>query len=209
MPAVGMIWPIVATIAVGYLVGSFPTAWLVARYLVGNFSDLRQLGDGNMGATNIGRLFGWCWGVIVGSIDLIKGFVAVGFARTLVSLPGLGSHEEGLSVLQIAGGLSVTAGHIWPIWLRFRGGRGAAAVVGTVGAIVPVPMLIVAVPTALVLARSRDTSFAFCFIMIGSNFVAKVLFNDQWSVVAFSAVLFTLVVLTDPRLRIIRRRLAE
>ena len=209
MRASTMIWPFITFVAIGYFVGSIPTAWLVTRYLAGKPADIRRLGDGNMGATNIGRLFGCRWGVIVGGIDLAKGLIVVGISGTLVALLGPVHQEEGLSVSAIVGGLSVMAGHIWPIWLKFRGGRGAATAVGAVGAIVPVPMLIMAMPTAFILARRRNTSFCFGFIMIWSNVVAKVFFDTSWAVVAFSAALFILVVLTDPRLRFIKKPVAD
>ena len=201
-----MIW---TTIVVAYFVGSLPTAWLVARYLDGESADLRLLGDGNMGATNISKLYGWRWGLMVGGIDLLKGYMTVSFPGALGGLFGLAPRGDELSTLAMIGGFIVTAGHIWPIWLKFRGGRGAATAVGAVGALVPVPMLFVAIPTALVLAWRQDTSLAFCFIMIGTNVVAKVFFDAPWSEVAFSAIISTLVVLTDPRLGIIKKRRAE
>ena len=190
---------------VGYLLGSIPTAWIVTRRLLGNSADIRALGDHNVGATNTGRLFGRRWGILVGAIDLGKGFAA---ARVFLLIadavdPNYGSGN--LHYLVIASGAGAMVGHIWPIWLTFRGGRGAAAAVGIMGAIIPVPMLILALPTALILARNGNTSFAFGFIMLWSNVVAKMFFDSSWDMVMFAFGLFILVVLTDPRLRIIRQ----
>lgn len=158
-----------------------------------------------MGATNVGRLFSRRWGILVGAIDISKGLAAAGIFLLIsdVVYPGYG--DENLHYLVVVSGIGAMVGHIWPIWLRFRGGRGAATAVGVIGAMIPVPMLILALPTALILARNGNTSLAFGFIVLWSNVIAKVFFDSSWDAVIFSFGLFVLVVLTDPRLRIIRQ----
>ncbi len=200
-----MYWALIISIAVGYLLGSMPTAWVAARYLGGKTADIRGLGDGNMGATNIGRLFGWRWGAAVGCADVLKGLIVVGFSGLLADWFSPWEVEQRLSALVIAGSTSAMAGHIWTIWLKFRGGRGAATAVGIIGAIIPVPMLILSLPTALIIARRGRTSFAFGFIVLWSNVIAKAFFDASWTVVIFSGALFALVVLTDPRLKLIKK----
>ena len=158
-----------------------------------------------MGATNIGRLFGGRWGVAVGCIDVLKGLIVVGFSSVLADWLYVPEVEQRLSALVIVASAATMVGHIWPVWLKFRGGRGAATAVGIIGAIIPAPMLILSLPTALIIAHRRDTSFAFGFIMIWSNVIAKAFFDAPWTVAIFSGALFALVVITDPRLKLIRK----
>ena len=185
--------------------GSIPTAWIVTRHLSGKSADIRALGDRNVGATNVGRLFSRRWGILVGVVDIAKGFAAAGIFLLMSEVVDPGYGDGNLHYLIIASGIGAMLGHIWPVWLKFRGGRGAATAVGIIGAIIPVPMLILALPTALILARNGNTSFAFGFIVLWSNVVAKVFFDSSWDTVIFAFGLFVLVVLTDPRLRIIRQ----
>ncbi|MDE2685659.1 MAG: glycerol-3-phosphate acyltransferase [Chloroflexota bacterium] len=191
--------------AVGYFLGSIPTAWIVTRHLSGKSADIRVLGDHNVGATNVGRLFSRRWGILVGVVDIAKGFASAGIFLLISDLVDPGSGDGNLHYLVIASAIGAMVGHIWPIWLRFRGGRGAATAVGVIGAMIPVPMLILALPTALILARNGNTSLAFGFIVLWSNVIAKVFFDSSWDTVIFSFGLFVLVVLTDPRLRIVRQ----
>ena len=200
-----LVWAITGAAAVGYLLGSIPTAWIVTRHLSGKRADIRALGDRNMGATNVGRLFSRRWGILVGAVDISKGLAAAGIFLLISDVVDSGYGDENLHYLVIASGIGAMVGHIWPIWLRFRGGRGAATAVGVIGAMIPVPMLILALPTALILARNGNTSLAFGFIVLWSNVIAKVFFDSSWDTVIFSFGLFVLVVLTDPRLRIIRQ----
>ena len=204
-----MPWAPIISIVAGYLLGSLPTAWAVARCLGGKTADIRGLGDGNMGATNISRLFGWRWGATVGFIDALKGLIVVGFSGLLADWAIPWEVEQRLPVLVIAGGASAMVGHIWPVWLNFRGGRGAATAVGIIGGIIPIPMLILSLPTVLIIAHRRSTSFAFGFIVLWSNVIAKAFFDASWTVVAFSCALFTLVVLTDPRLKLIKKPITD
>ena len=192
----------VAATVVGYLVGSLPTAWLVVRYVFGEGSDVRSLGDGNVGATNVGRLLGARWGLLVGVVDMIKGSAVVLASNVLYTMsnPG-GFDQQPVSTLGLLGGVAAMAGHIWPVWLGFRGGRGAATAVGVTAAVIPGPMLIMAVPTALVLVRTHNTSLGFGFAFLWSLVIAKAFFGVSWILVVYFSSLFTLVVLTDPRLK--------
>ena len=110
-----MIWAGLGLLS--YAIGSIPTAYLFTRYLLGR--DIRQIGDFNSGAANVFRNVSAKAGIAVGAIDIIKGAVAIVLAKLLVNDPGME---------MMAGGAVVT-GHIFPVHLRFRGGRGAATAV--------------------------------------------------------------------------------
>ncbi len=194
-----MIWMFIAATVVGYLMGSLPTAWLVARHVLGDGSDVRSLGDGNVGATNVGRLLGARWGLLVGVVDMIKGSAVVLASNVLYAASNPGAFDQQpVSTLGMLGGVAAMAGHIWPVWLGFRGGRGAATAVGVTAAVIPGPMLIMAVPTALVLLRTHNTSLGFGFAFLWSVVIAKAFFGVSWVLVLYFSSLFTLVVLTEP-----------
>ena len=197
-----MLWMCIAAVLVGYLMGSLPSAWLVVRHVLGGGSDVRSLGDGNVGATNVGRLLGARWGLVVGVVDMTKGSAVVLAANVLYTAanPG-GFDQQPVSTLGMLGGAAAMAGHIWPVWLGFRGGRGAATAVGVAAAVIPGPMLILVVPTAVVLLRTRNTSLGFGVAFLWSVVIAKAFFGISWTLVLYFASLFILVVLTDPRFK--------
>ncbi len=109
-----------------YAIGSLPTAYLFTRYILGQ--DIRQMGDFNSGAANVFRNVGAKAGVAVGSIDIIKGALAVVLANALVDDTGM----------EMMAGAAALAGHNFPAYLKFRGGRGAATAVGVLIASVPI-----------------------------------------------------------------------
>ncbi len=109
-----------------YVIGSLPTAYLFTRYILGQ--DIRQMGDFNSGAANVFRNVGAKAGVAVGSIDIIKGALAVVLANALVDDTGM----------EMMAGAAALAGHNFPAHLKFRGGRGAATAVGVLIASVPI-----------------------------------------------------------------------
>ena len=123
MPWVGITW--VCLLLASYLIGGIPTAYLAARIIRG--VDIRELGDRNAGAANVFRNIGPRIGLAVGAIDIAKGAVPVLLARLAM---------DSLAAEMISGVL-VIAGHNWPIYLRLRGGRGAATAVGVLLAALP------------------------------------------------------------------------
>ena len=196
-----MIWLFPAAVAAGYFMGSFPTAWVVVRCVYGKGSDVRYLGDGNVGATNVGRQMGTRWGILVALLDMAKGMAVVSASNLLDRIVHEGSPEHVLSVFGMLSGAGAMAGHIWPIWLRLRGGRGAATAVGIGGTVLTAPMLIMAIPTMLILITTRNTSIAFGVFYFWSLVIAKVFLGVSWGPVLYCWALFFVVILTDPRFR--------
>ena len=103
---------------VSYLLGSFPSGFLYAKKFKG--IDLRNVGSGSTGATNVLRNVGKWPALIVFIIDVLKGFIAVKLAHLILSS----------NVFQVLAGLSAITGHIWPIWLKGRGGKAVATGLG-------------------------------------------------------------------------------
>jgi glycerol-3-phosphate acyltransferase PlsY len=138
----------------GYLLGSIPTAYVAGRIRRGK--DIRQLGDGNMGAQNAFRHLGPGIGILVGVIDAGKGALPVVLALA-AGLPE--------SVVLVTGGAAVV-GHNWPFLIGFRGGRGEATTIGILLVLVTGPILVAAVPALVTLVLKRSVTLATAVLVI-------------------------------------------
>jgi acyl phosphate:glycerol-3-phosphate acyltransferase len=141
-------------IIAGYILGSFPTAYLAGRFL--RAQDIRQMGDENAGAANAFREFGPAVGIMVGVIDVAKG------AAALVIAQASGMPQ---AVILCTGAVAV-CGHNWPVFLGFRGGRGVSTTIGVLYVLVTVPMLVLTLPTILILVLKRNVTPAMAFLFI-------------------------------------------
>lgn len=129
---------------VAYLLGSIPSAYIVSRLFLGK--DIRELGNGNMGAKNTFHSVGKLAGVLVAVADIAKGALAIKLAQ--------GAQLSYESVL--AAGACVVLGHDFPILTRFRDGQGMATIVGVFGMLFPRETILALSLFGLVLAFSRD-----------------------------------------------------
>ncbi|MGE0704195.1 MAG: glycerol-3-phosphate 1-O-acyltransferase PlsY [Vicinamibacterales bacterium] len=112
-----------------YLIGSVPFALILARRWG---ADLRQVGSGNLGAANVLRSSGVKAGVLVALLDMSKGAVSVVLAQRL---------SQGAADASAAAGIAAIVGHIYPVWLGFRGGKGVAAACGVFAMLTPVAVV--------------------------------------------------------------------
>lgn len=130
----------IITALLAYLLGSVPTGFLAAR---AKGVDIRQVGSGNIGATNAFRVLGKGWGVAVLLLDFAKGLLACLMVPPVVGVLLSNSFDQGVpvSVALLAAVLAVL-GHNFPIWLRFKGGKGIATSAGVLTALVPVAVLV-------------------------------------------------------------------
>jgi glycerol-3-phosphate acyltransferase PlsY len=156
-----MSWLVVSI--VGYLCGSIPFAYLLTRAATGE--DLRQVGSGNVGATNALRRTGWWVGLAALALDAAKGAVAVWAGMWLG--PRFGPLPSGAGELLGPGGAIVPAataglaamvGHVFPVWLRFAGGKGVATAAGAFAVLAPVATLGAAIAFVVVVWRTRYVS---------------------------------------------------
>ena len=153
MPWVGLTW--FGLFLGSYLIGGIPTAYLAARILKGQ--DIRDLGDRNSGAANVFRNVGRRAGLTVGAIDIAKGGVAVILTRLAL---------DSLTAEMISGVL-VVAGHNWPVYLRLRGGRGAATAVGVLIATLPFLTIPVGLASLVVLYTTKKAIMSLgCFLIL-------------------------------------------
>ena len=138
----------------GYLLGSIPFGWLIAR---ARGIELRKVGSKNIGATNVFRSVGKGWGVLALLLDAAKGFVpAYAFCRWFPGAAdclGRFAPEAGL-----VWGVCAIAGHNWPVWLKFRGGKGVATSAGVLLGVAPAAIGVALGVFAVVLAATRRVS---------------------------------------------------
>ena len=132
-------------VALGYLAGSVPVAFLVARR---RGVDLRHAGSGNVGASNVLRTSGVPDAVVALCLDVAKGALAVLVAQRL---------SAGL-VTPVAAGLAAVLGHVHPVWLGFRGGKGVATAAGVFVVLAPITVAIAAAAFALAVWITRYVS---------------------------------------------------
>jgi glycerol-3-phosphate acyltransferase PlsY len=118
-----------ALILGGYLLGSFPTGYLIGRL---NGIDVRDYGSGKTGGTNVLRTLGWGAMIVVAVADAIKGLVTVVLAQQVTGSP----------IVVVLCGVAVVAGHNWPIYIKFKGGSGVGTAFGVLIGIAPLAALI-------------------------------------------------------------------
>ena len=154
-----------ALVVAAYLIGSIPFSFLVVKLVAGE--DLRQLGSRNVGATNVARTFGKAPGVIALLLDIAKGYASVAMARWMTAMPqwpfsaGADSSPWHSRSFWIAfAGLIAVLAHMFPIWLRFHGGKGVATATGAFLAIDPLTVLAGAIVFLIVLLSTRFVSLA-------------------------------------------------
>jgi len=140
---------IILIFLISYLIGSIPTAYIAGRIFAR--VDIRTVGSGNVGATNVFREVGKLAGIGVLLIDILKGFLPV----YLVGLLGFDTIDK------IVGGLGAISGHTWTIYLKFKGGKGVATGLGVFLGLTPIPVLITLVVFILIVS-------IFKYISLGS-----------------------------------------
>jgi glycerol-3-phosphate acyltransferase PlsY len=119
----------VLCLVVSYLVGAIPTSYIAARIFAG--IDLREHGSKNLGATNLYRVLGWRFALPVGLIDAAKGAVPV-----LVFAPMVSSSE----LFALVSGITAVLGHVYSVFVGFRGGKGVATAAGVMLALTPIAL---------------------------------------------------------------------
>ncbi|MEQ9497643.1 MAG: glycerol-3-phosphate 1-O-acyltransferase PlsY [Deltaproteobacteria bacterium] len=132
-------------LGVAYLLGAIPFGLVLARVFKG--IDVREHGSKNIGATNVARTAGKPLGILTLALDAAKGAAPVVFA-----------HQQSWGWLAAAGGLVAVLGHVFPVYLKFRGGKGVATAAGVFAALSPVPTAIALGVFVLVVAPFRVVS---------------------------------------------------
>ncbi|MCK9595214.1 MAG: glycerol-3-phosphate 1-O-acyltransferase PlsY [Candidatus Omnitrophica bacterium] len=180
-----MHWIIPGT-AVSYLIGSIPTAYIFGRLLKG--IDIRKFGSGNVGATNALRILGKRAGIVVLSLDVLKGLLPVVLLGNFILQRTLFNPQVILIIL----GIACITGHNWPIFLNFKGGKGIATSLGVLlGLAIKIPGLgailgMVLLIWLVVFLLSRIVSLA---SLAGAFFLPVFMLLFKQSILMFSATL--------------------
>jgi acyl phosphate:glycerol-3-phosphate acyltransferase len=172
-----------------YLMGSIPFAQLLSKR---RGIDLRRVGSGNVGASNVLRTLGVRPAVLAMMLDAVKGTVAVLIAQRLTN---------GVAA-PVAAGLASMIGHVYPVWLRFRGGKGVATAAGAFAVLTPVAAVVAVGAFLLTVAVTR-------FISVGSMVAALTLAawaiaSDAPSIVGIGAAIGAALVLIGHRANVLR-----
>ena len=170
----------VIAVAFGYLAGSVPFAFLLARR---HGVDLRRSGSGNVGAANVLRTSGVPNAVVAMCLDVAKGAAAVLVAQRLSGGPAT----------PVAGGLAAVIGHIYPMWIGFRGGKGVATTAGVFIVLAPIAVAIAGTVFAL-------TTWATRYVSVGSMMAAVTLAvavaaSEVFSAAAVGGVVAAIIIL--------------
>jgi glycerol-3-phosphate acyltransferase PlsY len=164
---------IIIALVAAYLIGSFPTAYLVARMRKG--VDIRQVGSHNLGAMNVFYKVGFKEGLLVLAVDIGKGAAGVALARLL----GTGM------VVQMLAGVAVVLGHGFPVFLKFHGGRGGAACIGILAFLMPwgIPFYTVLFGLGMLITRFPTLSYSLAFLCY--PFIGWLVYH-RWELVVYS-----------------------
>lgn len=174
----------IVLIILAYLIGSFASSVFFGRWFHGK--DLRQHGSGNAGGTNAIRTFGWKTGILVMVTDLFKGWLAVQLAHlSSFYIPG----SDDFITYQMILGSAAIIGHIFPVFAKFKGGKGVATTLGVVFAISPVATLITAGVFLIMVLLTKYVSLSSIIAGFSFPFIVVLLINTTTpSVIVFSLV---------------------
>ena len=146
-------------VILSYLIGSIPNSIIISKAVRG--IDIRNHGSGNAGGTNVMRVLGWKYGLVVIFLDALKGAIAVVIISRLFygPLPFENvSPFDDFTLVQIIAGISAVIGHIWTVFAGFKGGKGIATALGMLLTLITVDMLIAVGVFGLVVLISRYVS---------------------------------------------------
>lgn len=189
-------WSVIVPLLVAYLVGATPFGLLVGRWFRG--IDLREHGSRNIGATNAARVLGARYGALVLVLDALKGLLPTWLLPLLVSDSTLAAH------VRVGCGVAAIVGHMYPVWLGFRGGKGVATSLGVIAIVAPWGTLIALAAFLLVFAATKIVSASSITAAVALAVGQMVLLwprpfdADHWSLGVFS--------LLAPLLVIVRHR---
>lgn len=210
---INVVLAIVAAVIVSYLIGSIPTAYLVGRAIKG--VDIRQVGSRNMGAMNVIYAVGFWPGMLVLACDIGKGLIAV--LLTFLIAAYLFVVPAGLVIpIEMVSGVAVIAGHNFPVFLRFKGGKGGATAIGVLAFLVPwinwviigstkIPVpagdLIYLGSFLILLAVTRWATFAYAISFIVFPLVAWFGMHDQGLTIYSVCIMLIPILMYIPRIK--------
>src|SRR5690348_5969826 len=175
------------TVVIAYLLGSIPFGFVLVKLFRGE--DVRSTGSGNIGATNVALTGSKGLAVATLALDALKGAVAVLLARFMA--PDAGSPLPYMSVAALAAVL----GHLFPVWLRFKGGKGAATALGVFLVLFPKAVLVSLAIFILIVAATRYVSLGSILAAIAFPIAAYFLASPEWQTLLPAAMISLLIVI--------------
>ncbi len=180
---------IVIALVLAYLIGSFPSAFIIGKLRRG--VDIRNVGSRNMGAMNTFYSVGFWWGLLVLVLDIGKGALAVAVAWQLTHI----------DYVQLAGGLACVLGHNFPVFLKFKGGKGGASCIGILVYIMPwgIPIYPALFGLSMLITRFPTLSYSLAFLCF--PFIAAFLYPEH----SPAYIIYSIILLLIPLVRYIPR----
>lgn len=181
------------TAVIGYLIGCISFGYLAGKIFKGK--DIRDVGSGNAGTANAIRNYGWAIGLVTFAGDVLKGAMASLIGLWLCGPIGL-----------LIGGVFAVVGHIWPVFLKFKGGKGVATTFGVFLVMMPVPALVVFGICVIIIALTKTMSVG---SLIGTSlvFVCSLIFHISFVWQHVACAILVILVIYSHRANI--KRLAE
>ncbi len=178
---------IVIALVLAYLIGAFPSAFIITKLRKG--TDIRKVGSRNMGAMNTFYSVGFWWGMLVLFLDIGKGCLAVAAAWQLTHL----------DYVQLAAGVVAVLGHNFPVFLKFKGGKGGASCIGILVYVMPwgIPLYPALFGIFMLITRFPTLSYSLAFLCF--PFLAAFVYHST------AYIVFSLVLLLIPLVRYIPR----
>jgi acyl phosphate:glycerol-3-phosphate acyltransferase len=173
----------ILSIVSAYLIGSIPTGFLMTKIFMG--TDIRSAGSKNVGATNVYRVAGKLPGLLTLIIDIVKGVIVVTVVAEFFYsyLP-----DVDYIFYKTLLGLIAIFGHIWPVFLKFKGGKGVATTIGVMGAIAPLVLLTSLIVWLIVFIPTKYVSLGSLSFGISLP-ISALAFNQPFYVVIFCVIL--------------------
>lgn len=178
----------ISGLILAYLIGSFPSAFIIAKLVKG--VDIRTVGSRNMGAMNTFYKVGFWWGMMTLILDISKGAAAAAVAWQL------SGHSD---YIQLVGGAVGVLGHSFPVFLKFKGGKGGATCIGVLAYVMPWGIPLYPVIFGLCLLITRFPTFSYSLAFLCFPFLAAFVYHS----VAY--IIFSILLLVIPVLRYLPR----
>ena len=189
---IGSVLFIVIALICAYLLGSLPSAYLMARLRKG--VDIRGIGSKSMGAMNVFYKIGFAEGIVVLALDIGKGAAAIALARCL-GVP---------MIVELFAGVAAVIGHSYPVWLKFRGGRGGATTIGILIFLMPwgIPIYLAIFGLGLLTTHFPTLSYSIAFLCF--PFIAWLIYHSGALVVFSIGILLLPLFKYIPRIKEMR-----
>jgi len=178
---------IIIALLLAYLIGSFPSAFIITRLRKG--MDIRTVGSRNMGAMNTFYSVGFWWGILVLFLDIGKGVLAVAAAWQLTNS----------DYVQMAAGVAAVLGHNFPVFLKFKGGKGGATCIGILVYLMPWGLLAYPAIFALSLLISRFPTLSYSIAFLCFPFLAAFHYHS------IAYIVFSIILVLIPFIRYLPR----